>query len=200
MTGVYEIKCVKNGKRYVGVSKDIKRRWREHRWLLYRGEHHSYDMQCDYNKFGENCFEFNVLKSCDYPEAKAFEEELIQSTQPDYNSYTNGKGIVHNCIGKEKECEAKVLKALKPYFTDEFNNGEQFIMVDLFRLSQMANLIPTKILRYMRIDRCENFEFRDMYNQEYIIGVLPTNDGLYVTLSVNNERAHKAEDYYYVGE
>ena len=70
MTGVYEIKCVKNGKRYVGVSKDIERRWREHRGLLYRGQHHSYDMQCDYNKFGENCFEFNVLKSCDYPEAK----------------------------------------------------------------------------------------------------------------------------------
>ncbi len=201
MIGVYEIKCTKNDKRYVGVSKDIQRRWREHRSMLYKGEHHSCDMQHDYNEYGENCFEFNILKTCDYPEAKAFEEKIIQSTQPEYNSYTNNKGNIHNTIGKRKEVENKIINALRPHFTDEFKSGENFMMVNLFALSKITKLLPTKILRYMCIDSCKEFTFQDMCDREYIIGMISTNDGLYVTLSVNNERVWEIEqDYYYVGE
>lgn len=201
MIGVYEIKCTKNNKRYVGVSKDIQRRWREHRGLLHNGEHHSCDMQNDYNEFGEKYFEFNILKTCDYPEAKAFEEKIIQSTQPEYNSYTNNKGGIYNAIGKRKEIENKIINTLKPHFTDKFKSGENFMMIDLFVLSKMTKLLPTKILRYMRIDSCKEFAFQDMCDREYIVGIFPTNDGLYITLSMNIERAWKEEqDYYYVGE
>jgi hypothetical protein len=53
----------------------------------------------------------------------------------------------------------------------------------------------------MCIDFCKDFTFQDMCDREYIIGMIPTNDGLYVTLSVNNERVWEIEqDYYYVGE
>lgn len=53
----------------------------------------------------------------------------------------------------------------------------------------------------MCIDSCKEFTFQDMCDREYIIGMIPTNDGLYVTLSVNNERVWEIEqDYYYVGE
>ena len=75
------------------------------------------------------------------------------------------------------------------------------MMVNLFTLSKITKLLPTKILRYMCIDYCKEFTFQDMCDREYIIGMITTNDGLYVTLSVKNERVREIEqDYYYVGE
>lgn len=78
MIGVYQIECLSNNKKYIGVSKDIQRRWKEHRSLLFKGQHHSSDMQKDYNQYGENSFEFKVIKECEYAEAKSLEEQLIQ--------------------------------------------------------------------------------------------------------------------------
>jgi predicted GIY-YIG superfamily endonuclease len=201
MIGVYQIECLSNNKKYIGVSKDIQRRWREHRSLLFKGLHHSSDMQKDYNQYGETSFEFKVIKECEYAEAKSLEEQLIQKNQPEYNAYTNGKGNIHNAIGKRKEVENKIINDLRPHFTDEFKSGESFMMVNLFTLSKITKLLPTKILRYMGIDSCKEFAFQDMCDREYIIGMISTNDGLYVTLSVNNERAwEEGLDYYYVGE
>ena len=78
MIGVYQIECLNNNKKYIGVSKDIKRRWKQHRDLLFQGLHNSSDMQKDYNQYGENSFEFKVIKECEYAEAKSLEEQLIQ--------------------------------------------------------------------------------------------------------------------------
>ena len=201
MIGVYQIECLSNNKKYIGVSKDIQRRWRQHRSLLFKGIHHSSDMQKDYNQYGEDSFEFKVIKECEYAEAKYLEEQLIQKNQPEYNAYTNNKGIIHNTIGKNKQVENKIINALRPHFTDEFKSGDNFMMVNLFTLSKITKLLPTKILRYMCIDYCKEFTFQDMCDREYIIGMITTNDGLYVTLSVKNERVREIEqDYYYVGE
>lgn len=195
MIGVYQIECLSNNKKYIGVSKDIQRRWREHRSLLFKGLHHSSDMQKDYNQYGENSFEFKVIKECEYAEAKSLEEQLIQKNQPEYNAYTNGKGNKHNTEGKAIEIENKILQVVMPHFTSEFEDGKCFIIIDLFCLSKKSSISPTQILRYLGVDRCKEFAFNHCVNSPYVIGLLPTNQGIEVTFCRDDG---VYDDYYYI--
>lgn len=61
--GVYEIKNVKNGKRYIGSTKksfDI--RWEQHRKNLRKNNHINNHLQHAWNKYGEESFEFSVIE------------------------------------------------------------------------------------------------------------------------------------------
>ena len=59
--GVYQIRNVVNGKFYVGSSKDIKNRHAAHRKLLRGNRHHCPHLQAAWNKYGEDCFKFEVI-------------------------------------------------------------------------------------------------------------------------------------------
>ena len=59
--GVYQIRNVVNGKFYVGSSKDIKNRHAAHRKLLRGNRHHCAHLQAAWNKYGEDCFKFEII-------------------------------------------------------------------------------------------------------------------------------------------
>lgn len=59
--GIYSI-TAPNGKRYIGLSKDIETRWRQHLRELREGSHHNVHLQCAWNLYGEDGFEFIVLQ------------------------------------------------------------------------------------------------------------------------------------------
>ena len=195
MIGVYQIECLDNHKKYIGVSKDIQRRWREHRSQLFKGLHHSSDMQEDYNQYGEKSFEFKIIKECGYSEAKSLEEQLIQERQPEYNAYTNGKGNKHNTEGKAVEIENVIMKTIIPYFTEELENKKDFLMIDLFSLSKKSGVMPTQILRYLGVDHKKRFTFNHCLKQPYVIGLLPTEQGINVTFC---REESECNDYYIV--
>jgi group I intron endonuclease len=65
MQGVYEIYCSKSGKRYIGSSKDIEKRWESHLRGLRSGKHHNYYLQKAYYRYGEDNFVFSILKIVD---------------------------------------------------------------------------------------------------------------------------------------
>ena len=62
MQGIYEIYSIKTGKRYIGSSKDIDKRWESHLRGLYNGNHHNYYLQQDYHRYGEDNLVFSVLE------------------------------------------------------------------------------------------------------------------------------------------
>lgn len=59
---VYEILNTKTGKRYIGSSKNYKRRKEEHIYLLKRGDHSSIYLQNSFDKNGIESFIFNILE------------------------------------------------------------------------------------------------------------------------------------------
>lgn len=61
--GVYAITCKANGKRYIGSSESILRRWREHVYNLESKLMNG--MYEDYQKYGITGFTFKVLEVCD---------------------------------------------------------------------------------------------------------------------------------------
>lgn len=63
--GIYEIRCIVSGRRYIGSSCNIKNRWKGHRSALKRGKHHSKQLQNAWDKYGKSAFEFNIIAACD---------------------------------------------------------------------------------------------------------------------------------------
>lgn len=61
---IYAIRCKENKKMYIGRTKqEIEERIKAHLQLLRRCKHSSKLMQEDFNKFGEDSFEFYELES-----------------------------------------------------------------------------------------------------------------------------------------
>lgn len=75
---VYGIRCLINSRIYIGSTTYVKSRLAAHRWNLNNGHHHSSELQLDWKEYGENAFEFVVLRSGNTkPEIDRLERELI---------------------------------------------------------------------------------------------------------------------------
>lgn len=77
ISGVYEIRNTVNNKVYIGSSKDIYGRWQEHIYSLQKGNHHSGHLQNAWNKYGQDCFEFNIIEKCDPEDRYNVEQKYI---------------------------------------------------------------------------------------------------------------------------
>ncbi len=84
-TGIYEIVNTVNGKRYVGSSVNLRKRWDGHRFKLRKGAHHSPYMQASWNKYGEASFVFRPLLICDQANLLVYEQILIDGMRPEFN-------------------------------------------------------------------------------------------------------------------
>ena len=78
--GIYQIRCVPNGKIYIGSSVDIRERWSQHRWSLRRGQHQNRFLQRAWNKYGEAHFELSVLEFVDMPDLLRAEQAWIDKS------------------------------------------------------------------------------------------------------------------------
>lgn len=100
--GVYKITCLENGKFYIGSSKNIKRRWNNHRWNLRNGKHHNYFLQSDWNLYGEDVFVFEVLELCNVEDQFKLEQKYLDEYKP-YSKFNVGYNLSEHTseIGKK---------------------------------------------------------------------------------------------------
>ena len=62
VSGLYIIINLKNNKKYIGASKDLYSRYKKHQKMLINKKHDNSHLQNSYNKYGEDFFEFRILK------------------------------------------------------------------------------------------------------------------------------------------
>jgi group I intron endonuclease len=74
--GIYRITLKKLGRNYVGQSVNIRQRWATHKKELNDNEHHNNKLQRDWNKYGENAFEFVIIKRCSKHQLDFYEREF----------------------------------------------------------------------------------------------------------------------------
>ena len=60
--GIYQIKNLKTDKVYIGSSKNIYKRWEQHKKSLNQNKHHSPYLQRSWNKHGSDCFKFSIIE------------------------------------------------------------------------------------------------------------------------------------------
>lgn len=83
--GIYEIVNKIDGKRYVGSSIDIDRRWRDHRRYLNKGCHNSIYLQRAWDKYGYEQFEFVLIEKCEKIVLTEREQYFLDTLNPEYN-------------------------------------------------------------------------------------------------------------------
>ena len=112
-TGIYKIINKSNGKVYIGQSVDVENRIKNHKGDLRRNHHHNEHLQNSFNKYGEESFEFSLIKSCKARYLDRFEKlhiYLNKSMNPKYGYNKDSGGSVQKEVSeetKEKMREAK---------------------------------------------------------------------------------------------
>ena len=104
ISGIYKITNTITGDFYIGSSKDVKRRWRDHKKPSTWNEHPNNPMYIDMRKYGTANFVFEVLEVVEPEELKEAEQKFIETLKPTYNSIrANGWDIERykNEYGKE---------------------------------------------------------------------------------------------------
>jgi len=93
-SGIYEIINTENNKRYIGQSRRINKRLKDHYYSLMIDKEPSKKLQHAWNKHGGNCFIFNIIEYCDVEELDKREIywiDYFNSINNGYNATTGGK-------------------------------------------------------------------------------------------------------------
>ena len=114
--GVYKITNTVTGKFYIGSSKDVKRRWAQHKSPSRWNEHPNNPMYLDMKKYGVEKFDFEVLEVLEVvepEELKDAEQKFIKTLKPAYNNI-NAKGLnIERKKKTQKECSKEYRKTEK---------------------------------------------------------------------------------------
>lgn len=98
-SGIYQIRNLVNGKRYVGSAVTIRARWATHLSELRSGKHKNRYLLSSWRKYGERAFLFEVLENCPRNSLIEREQFWMDCTSPEYNlSPTAGSclGVKHS--------------------------------------------------------------------------------------------------------
>jgi hypothetical protein len=86
--GIYQILNTTNGKSYIGQSRNIRKRWRQHTAGLERTEaleRGSYPLRSAFLKYGLKQFDFKIIEECIESNLLIREKYWIDQIQPEYN-------------------------------------------------------------------------------------------------------------------
>ncbi len=111
--GVYKITCMVNNKIYIGSSKNIYQRWKDHNNDLINKRHINSHLQKDWNKYGKDNFKFEIVEFCNEEDVRNREQFYIDSTNCcDRNIGYNINPTVDNTIVSE-ETKTKISNSVK---------------------------------------------------------------------------------------
>ena len=169
--GIYKITNLINGKGYVGQSVDVEYRIRVHKSSLRGGYHRSKHLQSAWNKYGEENFEFELIKECEVKyldELEIFYIQFYDAMNPEFGYNNESGGNTNKTMSpesKKKNSEAHTStgfylvskipnKTCKRGFTwayryrDENGKPTSIMRTDLSELEEKVNSegLPWEIL------------------------------------------------------
>lgn len=107
--GIYKIKI--HDKEYIGSSKNIQHRLRQHLITLKQNKHHNHTMQNLYNKYGIDNIYFEVIEICLEENRINREKYYIDSIKPYINHILDPENII-----RDKEYKHRISISKKKYY------------------------------------------------------------------------------------
>ena len=174
-SGVYAIYCKSNNKYYIGKSVDMNHRKYQHFQALKRNCHNNYDLQKDYNTYGQDNFFFFFLTTCPEDMLNHMEHYWISK----YDSINNGYNMI-NASTNLNLCESTIedidFIELKNEYTKFFSRNFENKMFDddkkvsVFKIQSLLNLLLNEEVDIRFIIECLYYN-----NVKFYCMVTPTN-------------------------
>ena len=86
ISAVYIIVNTITGDSYIGSSKNVKSRWKDHKCPSTWKKHPNNPMYLDMRKYGLDKFEFQILAEVEEGKLKETEQQFIETLKPTYNN------------------------------------------------------------------------------------------------------------------
>lgn len=118
-SGIYKITNTINGKFYIGSSKDLIRRKKDHFRLLRKGINHSTLLQRAVSKYGLENFIFEIIVECSEDLLFTIEQKLVDELKPKYNIAIKNVSVPTGLPYKDKSL-------YKKYAKDRLRNNKNF--------------------------------------------------------------------------
>lgn len=197
--GIYCITNSANGKSYIGKSNDIDRRRTQHFSALGNDEHDNEEMQRDYNKYGNDCFEFSVLETVeDENKLDYIEDYYIKKFDSLLNGYNRCRGNIKSVLSTDSFSRKPTLEKIT-------KDNLYFSLQDLIRLHNKVFNESLKLSDFLDIYKRNDSKFyictsngtrlylEDSDVEKYISKYIIFTSNLYVSDEVLEE-TDKTED------
>ena len=123
ISGVYKITNTVTGDSYIGSSKNIKKRWMQHKCQSTWTNNPNKQLYKDMMKYGVDKFELQILAEVEAEHLKETEQKFIETLKPTYNS-NNAKGLN---IDKQKKSKKKYQKSDKcKEYLKEYKKSDKY--------------------------------------------------------------------------
>ena len=83
--GIYKITNTITGDFYIGSSKDVKKRWANHKCKSFWNKCPNNPLYQDFQKYGVDKFVFEILEEVEIDKLKETEQQFIEMLKPTYN-------------------------------------------------------------------------------------------------------------------
>lgn len=186
MTGIYKITNAINGDCYIGSSKDIERRWKQHLYLSRKnGKHYEYHLYRAFRKFGIENFSFAVLELCKEEQRIEIEQKYYSVCNPRYNNVQPAENPACN-----EEIRRKIKQECKKSFAKHSEETKEKININLQKGRESegfnAKKYTSRKVRAVRLSDGSMQEFDSLYQAETEIGV--SRSSICQILSKNHKR------------
>jgi len=98
-SGVYQIRNIVTGGRYVGSTIHLKKRWAIHRWMLIYGRHDNKPLQRAHDEYGLDALLFEILEET--ADLIMREQFYLDTLRPEYNRHPNAGSALGYKVSEE---------------------------------------------------------------------------------------------------
>lgn len=171
--GIYRIINVVDNKTYIGQSVNIAGRFARHRYQLNKNIHNNIKLQNAWNKYGSECFKFEIILKCKKGSLKKFEKQEVQKIPQNkrYNiskNYDNLYGKNNPFYGKThtKNTKKKLsLLAKKRIGNNNPNYGNKYSTETRIKAghNKKTKLTHRQVKKILGITNKTHQEIADMY-------------------------------------
>ena len=118
ISGIYKITNTITNDFYIGSSKNVKRRWAEHKCKSVWKKCPNNQMYIDMKKYGVDKFEFQVIEVVEPEKLKEAEQQFIETLKPTYNS--------NRANGFDFERRKEYKKEYNKEYKKEYNKSDKY--------------------------------------------------------------------------
>ena len=152
ISGIYKITNTVTGDSYIGSSKNIKHRWSSHKWPSALKKCPNNPMYLDFQKYGTDYFDFQILEEVEPEHLKEKEQWFIETFKPTYNNRNANGWDIERYIEKHKEYyqqnREKQIEHQKEYYQQNREKQKEYYQQNREKCQEYNNKYQNQLCSY----------------------------------------------------